>query len=248
MSAAYSESTRPKDTAFRQQRINAWHPILQTSYVIGGFLIIGVVCIPVGYILNAMNSNLVEVSLTYDDSSNSSSPCKITVPNEGRNCQLDFTIPRDMEPPILIHYGLTNFYQNYNTYMKGRDDRQLMGQKSYPASGDPCEPLRQLGGIYLNPCGYIANTLFNDVITLTSGNSADDTPLVMIEDGIAWKSDLKYKFKQPEEFHSEQCETCDSCFCNDTKWSCKEPYLDKDGNCHRYFYPEDNTTQYLYEV
>ena len=30
-------------------------------------------------------------------------------------------------------------------------------------------------------------------------------------------------------------------------WSCREPYVDQDRNCLRYFYPNDDTTLYLYE-
>ena len=76
----------------------------------------------------------------------------------------------------------------------------------------------------------------------------------MIETGIAWESDKEWKFRQPEGFQSEQCSSCDACDCEQLNedgegmWSCKTPYVDEDGNCFRYFYPEDNTTQYLYET
>ena len=135
---------------------------------------------------------------------------------------------------------------------------QLLGSlKQNSVSAEYCEPLNIIGGIKINPCGLIANTLFNDVITLDSivgpdGEVLQNAPLV--ESGIAWKSDVEWKFAQPNGFASEECTSCEACDCmevdeaGERKWSCKTPYTDEDGVCWRYFYPEDDTTQYLYEV
>jgi len=65
---------------------------------------------------------------------------------------------------------------------------------------------------------------------------------------LAWGSDLAYKFKQSNKFKSHECEDCDDCSC-DGEWSCDEPYFDeKTGKCWKYFYPSEDTTQYLYET
>lgn len=109
-----------------------------------------------------------------------------------------------------------------------------------------CEPLVRLGNITLNPCGFIANTLFNDVFRL------DNTEYLMQEKGIAWASDLEYMFAQPEGFNYEPCPDttgCTAACCEGEEWSCDLPYEnEQDNECYRYFYPNDNTTQYLYEV
>ena len=122
----------------------------------------------------------------------------------------------------------------------------------YQQDADACEPLNNLGDIKLNPCGLIANTLFNDVFTLTSGVSSDTgQQLVMQETGIAWASDVEYMFAQPEGFNYRECpnNTCNDTCCDGDEWSCTSPYRDPtDGKCYSYFYPDDNTTQYLYEV
>jgi hypothetical protein len=120
-------------------------------------------------------------------------------------------------------------------------------------SADNCQPLNKLGDIYLNPCGLVANTFFNDVISLKEGGvDADGTSLVMLEDGIAWQSDSRYKFKQPDGFRFEPCSgACDKTCCEEDEWSCGEkelPYEDMDGTCYKFDYPFDNITQYLYEV
>jgi len=42
------QTTRPNDSAFNQQRIAAWHPILDPEWVIYSFLALAVIMIPVG--------------------------------------------------------------------------------------------------------------------------------------------------------------------------------------------------------
>ena len=47
-----SEQTmRPRDNALRQQRIEAWHPILDPVWVIVALFYIGVIMVPVGTLL-----------------------------------------------------------------------------------------------------------------------------------------------------------------------------------------------------
>ena len=88
----------------------------------------------------------------------------------------------------------------------------------------------------------------------------------MVEEGIAWSSDLEYKFKQPDAFKAEVCPNatlgfdddaaindnttiCDPTCCQNPAWSCEQPYYNpKDGECYRYHYPNESTTQYLYET
>ena len=53
-----------------------------------------------------------------------------------------------------------------------------------------CPVISVRPGRILQPCGLIANSYFNDVITLTNNGIAMD------ETGIAWESD-KEKFKNP---------------------------------------------------
>jgi hypothetical protein len=168
-----------------------------------------------------------------------------------RTCLVNFTAPRDMAPPILIHYELTNFHQNHRNYYRSRDPYQLLGKvgNQDPISATDCEPLNKLGNITLNPCGLTANTLFNDYFVLESGTDANGQPLIMREDGIAWRSDVKYMYAQPDGFNYSQCDSCDDPNCCSPGDSCTTPYYDKTQDaCFRYYYPEDDTTQYLYET
>lgn len=104
----------------------------------------------------------------------------------------------------------------------------------------------------MNPCGLTANTFFNDEISLAEGVSADNLALEMKETGIAWASDMEYMFAQPDSFKSAVCPNdglCDKSCCDSEEWSCNEPAFDKEtGKCYSYYYPNENTTQYLYET
>ena len=55
-------SRRPEDTAFKQQRLKAWQPILTPNWVIGTFLIVGVIFVPVGLSLKAESDNVTWTS------------------------------------------------------------------------------------------------------------------------------------------------------------------------------------------
>jgi len=223
-------------------------------------------------------------------------------------CQIEFEAPEDMEPPILVHYELTNFHQNHKNYYLSRDPYQLLGRPSTKQSvleATNCYPLNKLGNVWLNPCGLIANTFFNDIFTLVKGEDVNGKPLLLQEKGIAWASDLEYKYDHPQGFRKELCEDeyrqpillpantsvttftvvdnngtnittspvdpetlaeteplfrlgCNPICCSkptettyqdDIAWSCSEPAISPDdGQCWRYHYPDEDTTQYLYET
>ena len=42
------QTQRPVDNAFNQQRVNAWHPILDPVFVIIGLFYLGVILVPTG--------------------------------------------------------------------------------------------------------------------------------------------------------------------------------------------------------
>ena len=139
--------------------------------------------------------------------------------------------------PVIFQHS----YSSFDTKLLGSPDQTKLASEF-------CDPLNKLGNITLNPCGLIANTFFNDVITFVPNIEQTDAQIQMTESGIAWTSDLEYKFRQPDEFKSEKCDDCNDCTCESPDWSCKEKYVDSDGECFRYFYPNDDTTQYLHET
>jgi len=103
---------------------------------------------------------------------NVTGPNVITVPgqvNQGvthtyevGRCNIQLTFPVDLQPPVMMYYKLTNFYQNHRKYTKSLDYKQLGGQASTKeeiisrkgCTVNTAEPI-----VY--PCGLIANSLFN---------------------------------------------------------------------------------------
>jgi hypothetical protein len=246
-----SDSRRPDDTAVRQQRMKAWFPILHPVWVIITLFILSGIFIPIGFKLREISDSIVEYAIKYDSHEDGNwSNCELNgldEVNSAKTCTLTFDILKDMEGPVLVYYEIENFHQNHRTYEQSRDDWQLLGaSEQTQLQKDNCAPLNKLGNITLNPCGLIANTMFNDVIEFAPTDNQSAAKLDMIEDGIAWQSDLEYKFRQPDGFETEECD-CDDCGCDDgSKWQCYND--EKTGKCHKYFYPNDDETQYLYET
>ncbi|KAF2168073.1 hypothetical protein M409DRAFT_65610 [Zasmidium cellare ATCC 36951] len=121
-------------------------------------------------------------------------------------CRVQFYIPDNIGPPVLLYYQLTNFYQNHRRYVQSFDQDQLKGdyRDNSSISGSDCDPLRQetLGkdaqGNDIKkpyyPCGIIANSMFNDtyfnpVLLNAQGESASNVTYNMTNSGIAWSSD-----------------------------------------------------------
>jgi hypothetical protein len=143
-------------------------------------------------------------------------------------CTITFTLGKDMKAPIYVYYQLDNFYQNHRRYVQSRSDAQLRGDAN--AGTNDCAPLQKTPsdvikynstyGIlneekktyFLNPCGLIANSLFNDIFwvnrIVTKDNQVygrndtyGDKQVInlMNQSGIAWKSDVETKFQNIKE-------------------------------------------------
>ena len=112
-------------------------------------------------------------------------------------CTLQFTIPEDIEPPVLFYYHLTNFYQNHRRYVASFFDKQLKGDNvtAGQVNSSSCTPLiwdsEKQKPYY--PCGLIANSMFNDTFTspmLMNSDSNDPVSYQMQNNtNIAWASD-----------------------------------------------------------
>lgn len=58
--AAALRSKKPENTAFKQQRLPAWQPILTAGTVLPAFFIIGLIFIPIGIGLYVTSNNIKE--------------------------------------------------------------------------------------------------------------------------------------------------------------------------------------------
>lgn len=188
-------SRKPDNTAFKQQCLPAWQPVLSPKSVLPTFFIVGIIFIPIGAVLLTVSNNVLEYSFDYTDCGNSECAqlrLNNTLMTENCTCVITINVTTEMVQPVFVYYGLANFFQNHRRYVKSRDDNQLIGVPvtNNSISGD-CNPYR-LGenGRPIAPCGAIANSLFNDSFMSLDGLDIDQT-------GIAWKTDHDIKFQNP---------------------------------------------------
>lgn len=195
------------DSAFKQQRLPAWQPILTAGTVLPTFFVIGIAFIPVGIGLLYFSDEVKEQTIDYTNcnATNVDYPIKcadIIAANPWNNCtcEIQFTLPVDFVGKVYMYYGLTNFYQNHRRYVKSRDDNQLLGElEAFKNPSSDCEPFAKddtNSTIPIVPCGAIANSLFSDELTLYSAKHKKFVPL--LRTGIAWPSDKNIKFKNPK--------------------------------------------------
>ncbi|CAK9441438.1 uncharacterized protein LODBEIA_P53060 [Lodderomyces beijingensis] len=188
------KSRKPPNTAFRQQRLKAWQPILTPKSVIPFLVILAVIFAPLGIAIIFTTYNVQELNIDYSSCDKqtdefASIPEKYTgyhfrddvkpdfkwkVQNvtEGddtiQRCVIQFNFP-DLRPPLYLYYKLTNFFQNHRKYVESYDLDQLGGKAlSDNDVTDNCKPLkhREINGEQklIYPCGLIADSLFNDTI------------------------------------------------------------------------------------
>ncbi|KAI9819815.1 MAG: hypothetical protein M1832_003890 [Thelocarpon impressellum] len=232
-----AKSRRPANTAFRQQRLKAWQPILTPKTVLPLFFAVGIIFAPIGGLLLYASAQVQEIVIDYSECiktatdefapipagkvsalfkpSNSSTSANPPTWKKGSRlvsyvpgvdvptdvCSLQFHIPVDIGPPVLLYYRLSNFFQNHRRYVKSLDAKQLKGDSLSNSTIDKslCDPLRlngslKDGGFAIYPCGLIANSMFNDsyvnpVLLGVRQSSADNKTYSMSNKNIAWESD-----------------------------------------------------------
>lgn len=191
-----------KSSRFKQQKLPAWRPVPTIMSTTITFVAFGVIFIVIGVVVLVYSGKVVEIEKRYDNLSN----CRI---NE--DCDVEFTVDKKMEQPVMIYYQLNNFYQNHRRYVKSKSDSQLNGEYqtlNEIKNSDDCSPVEtneEMGKTKSKngndlipsdvaiPCGLIAKSLFNDTYTLYN---SDKTQLIDIdENDIAWEADKKLKYK-----------------------------------------------------
>lgn len=194
------KSKRPPDSAFKQQRLPAWQPMLTASTVLPTFFVIGILFIPVGvgllYLSGSVQEKIIDYTHCYQRDTNQNTTCASLIaknPSVSCICEVPFELEHDFIGKVYMYYGLSNFYQNHRRYVKSRDDEQLLGRLSSAPSTD-CEPFAMDGNKPIAPCGAIANSLFNDTLTLSSREHGQ---VPLLNTGIAWSSDKNVKFRNP---------------------------------------------------
>ncbi|KAJ8289435.1 hypothetical protein GJAV_G00001270 [Gymnothorax javanicus] len=190
---------RPDNTAFTQQRLPAWQPMLSAGIVIPGFVIIGVAFIGIGIALFVTSQNIQVLELDYTGDE-TESPCFNCADSRKKNCvcTMEFSVSKLMERPVFFYYGLSNYYQNYRRYTVSRDDAQLSGDlDNFKTPDDSCSPYEFSQNKPIAPCGSVANSMFNDSFRLYQVVSGQRKEVPLDGKGIAWWTDSNVKFHNP---------------------------------------------------
>ncbi|XP_067900757.1 cell cycle control protein 50A-like isoform X2 [Heterodontus francisci] len=96
------KSRKPDNTAFKQQRLPAWQPILTAGTVLPAFFIIGLIFIPIGIGLFVTSNNIKEFEIDYTGTE-PHSPCNNCSLNALWNttctCDVHFQLEQPFEDP-----------------------------------------------------------------------------------------------------------------------------------------------------
>ncbi|KAJ1564653.1 hypothetical protein HK405_014302, partial [Cladochytrium tenue] len=210
-------ANRPANTAFKQQRLKAWQPILTPKFVLPAYFAVGCLFIPLGIGLYLASDKVTEIVFDYTQcSQNGALSYPVTnssYSGTSKNCTVNFNIDSDMAGPVYFYYRLTNFYQNHRRYVKSYDSNQLANKLGLGSPSSNCDPLSTpsqvsdltttypwissssavSSGAQIYPCGLIANSYFSDVISdltqLTSSGAKTSTTVQFSASGIAWPGD-----------------------------------------------------------
>jgi len=141
-------SRKPHSSAFKQQKLKAWQPILTPGWVIGTFFVVGVPFVIIGVVILIASGDVQEVRIPYSEDAKCSKfekedeACEYkNCAQQQRTCTVDFTVEADMKGDVYVYYELENFYQNHRRYVKSRADTQLRGDNSaLPDNNGDMEP------------------------------------------------------------------------------------------------------------
>lgn len=191
---------RPDNTAFTQQRLPAWQPILSAGIVIPLFVLVGLAFIGIGVALFVTSNNLEVLELDYTGVEQNS-PCFSCSDSSKKNCNctLFFNLDKLFEGPVFFYYGLTNYFQNQRAYGVSKDDDQLYGDlQHFTDPSSDCAPYQfDSDNKPIVPCGSLANSMFNDSFTLYQIVNGVNKEVPLDGKGIAWWTDYNIKYRNP---------------------------------------------------
>ena len=193
-------SRRPDPSPWTQQKVPSFNPLLTPKNIMAALFAMGAVSITIGLSIRSVQADQIfqqKEQYDGDGTPDRNAACKIKEANAGTECEISITIKDKMESPVYVYYELENFYQNHQRYLASLDSDQLTGENLKKDDLSTCSPLKSNGSKTLNPCGVIANSLFNDVIALSDATELAHG-ISMRENHLAWKSDLNDKFKKRE--------------------------------------------------
>ncbi|PNW82424.1 hypothetical protein CHLRE_06g278300v5 [Chlamydomonas reinhardtii] len=213
--AGPKKTKEPRNTRITQQTLPACKPVLEPIWVVFIFLAMGVVLVPIGGVCLYYGMKPYEVGTRYDqtclpnmtNSQRESYILQNAASDNSLSCTVALRIEEDMAAPVYVYYELRGYYQNHRRYVKSRSDMQLANEPKNQATSlcDPQEFLNGNSSELINPCGLVAWSFFNDTYAMTVQNNGSGASVLLpiSDEGIAFESDIKYRFANytPEYFN-----------------------------------------------
>jgi len=172
-----SSNNHANNQRWKQQTLPAWEPIFTFKCGSISLFFLGIVLLILG---GCCFVDAPAYTIVYSELSD----CAL-----GSECNITFTLDEDIDSPVYVYYGLTNFYQTHRSYVTSRSTDQLRAE--YGSYSTECEPLQKDNfndngtGLQLYPCGAIAASYFSDVLVFSD---------IVNETGIAWESDIENRY------------------------------------------------------
>ncbi|XP_050005060.1 cell cycle control protein 50C-like [Alexandromys fortis] len=195
----YDLSRLPENTALKQQTLPAHQLELSASVVLSIFFATGGFCLCMGIILLLSAKSTREIEINY---TNTCAHCAQLRENSSNfdkecTCSVPFYLKEKMEGNVYMYYKLYGFYQNLYRYILSRSNSQLVGKDIWDVRN--CAPFQvSHNSTPIIPCGAVANSIFNDTITLSYHlNSSIHIEVPMLKSGLAWWTDKYIKFQNP---------------------------------------------------
>ncbi|XP_054470999.1 transmembrane protein 30C [Anoplopoma fimbria] len=195
---------RPDNSAFKQQRLPAWSPMLTANTVLPFFYFMALLCMLLGVWLLLTVQSTKEIKMDYTEAGTCDRCFEMrkNVSNAAQicRCKVEFHIEKAFKGDVFFYYGLQNFHQNLRRYMDSRDDGQMVGRrKNLKNPSSYCNPfITDPNGLPIAPCGAVANSFFNDSFTLSyRGSTGPWVPVPLLRKGITWYTDKNVKYRNP---------------------------------------------------
>ncbi|XP_076025903.1 transmembrane protein 30C [Genypterus blacodes] len=197
---------RPDNSAFKQQKLPAWSPMLTAHTVLPFFFLVSLLCMLVGTGLLVTVQRTQEMKMDYTEAG-TCNICyekrkNVSLASEPCTCKVIFNIEKPFKGDVFVYYGLQNFHQNLRRYMDSRDDGQMVGRmRNLKNPTSYCVPFaRDPNGVPIAPCGAVANSIFNDSFTLSYSEPGSPSlrPVTLLRRGIAWYTDENVKYRNPK--------------------------------------------------
>lgn len=190
----------------KQQDLKSYTCTFSPRCVISLYFTIAIIFLPLGAAIVTGTARLRDLRVRYDGD------CTI-----GDVCVVSFTSRYTIAPDSYLYYTLSNYHQNAREYVKSRSDVMDQGQlpkvefdvencdkwlcRDEPESGTKClkdEDGKLNTDAFIYPCGLTARSLFNDTFEICKVEPQQkvcDNKLKIREKGIAWGTDVKYKYR-----------------------------------------------------